>query len=184
MEAVGSTPFWNISRDIKIKYTQKQRHKSWKTRPYVRNMATLQICTQKVLTVMSLQIVQTTRWDSREIQSSCNTFQPSVSLHNFHKVFMVYLHTFHAPRASGGRSQWPRGLKHELSSPAQTLGSWFRIPHKAWMSVCISTVFVMSCVEVAALRRADPPSKVSYRLCKKDQETEKAAKIQRRAVEP
>jgi hypothetical protein len=24
-------------------------------------------------------------------------------------------------------SQWPRGLRHELSSPAQTLGSWVRI---------------------------------------------------------
>jgi hypothetical protein len=25
-------------------------------------------------------------------------------------------------------AQWPRGLRHELSSPAQTLGSWVRIP--------------------------------------------------------
>jgi hypothetical protein len=30
-----------------------------------------------------------------------------------------------------GRSQWPRGLRHELSSPAQTLGEWFRIPLEA-----------------------------------------------------
>jgi hypothetical protein len=28
-------------------------------------------------------------------------------------------------------------------------------------------VFVLSCVQVAALRGADPPSKESYRLCKK-----------------
>jgi hypothetical protein len=27
-----------------------------------------------------------------------------------------------------GRSQWARGLGHELSSPARTLGSWVRIP--------------------------------------------------------
>jgi hypothetical protein len=26
------------------------------------------------------------------------------------------------------RSQWPRGLSHELSSPAPTLRSWVRIP--------------------------------------------------------
>jgi hypothetical protein len=26
------------------------------------------------------------------------------------------------------RSQWPRNLRHEHSSPAQTLGSWVRIP--------------------------------------------------------
>jgi hypothetical protein len=33
------------------------------------------------------------------------------------------------------RSQWPRGLRHELSSLARTLGSWVRIPLKARMSV-------------------------------------------------
>jgi hypothetical protein len=33
------------------------------------------------------------------------------------------------------------------------------------MSVCVYTVFLLSCVQVAALRRADPPSKESYRLC-------------------
>jgi hypothetical protein len=43
-------------------------------------------------------------------------------------------------------------------------------------------MFVLSCVQVAALRRADPPSKESYRLYI-DQETEKAAKSQQRAVE-
>jgi hypothetical protein len=60
----------------------------------------------------------------------------------------------------------PRGLGHELSSPAQTLGSWVRIPLVTWMFVCVYSVFVMSCVQVAALRRADPPSKESYRLRK------------------
>jgi hypothetical protein len=34
-------------------------------------------------------------------------------------------------------SQWPRGRRHELYSPARTLGSWVRIPHEVWMSVCI-----------------------------------------------
>jgi hypothetical protein len=38
------------------------------------------------------------------------------------------------------RSQWPHSLRHELSSPAQTLGSWVRIPLKAWMSVCVYSV--------------------------------------------
>jgi hypothetical protein len=56
-------------------------------------------------------------------------------------------------------------------------------PTWGWMSVCVYSVFVLSCVQVAALRRADPPSKESYCLCK-DQETEKAAKDQQRAVEP
>jgi hypothetical protein len=51
------------------------------------------------------------------------------------------------------------------------------------MSACVYSVFVLSCVQVAALRRDDPPSKQSYRLFKKDQGTEKAAKAQQRALE-
>jgi hypothetical protein len=41
------------------------------------------------------------------------------------------------------RSQWPRGLGHELSSPAPTLRPWVRIPLEAWMfvySVCVYSV--------------------------------------------
>jgi hypothetical protein len=57
--------------------------------------------------------------------------------------------------------------RNELSSLAWTLGSWVRIPIEAWMSVCVYSVFMLSCVQVAALRRADPPSKESYRLCKR-----------------
>jgi hypothetical protein len=44
------------------------------------------------------------------------------------------------------RSQWPRGLRHEPSSLAGTLGSWVRIPLKAWMSVGVYSVFVLFCV--------------------------------------
>jgi hypothetical protein len=33
------------------------------------------------------------------------------------------------------------------------------------MSMCVYTVFLLFCVQVEALRRADPPSKESYRLC-------------------
>jgi hypothetical protein len=46
------------------------------------------------------------------------------------------------------------------------------------MDVCV-------CVySVAALRRADHSSKESYRLCKKDYETEEEARAQQRAVMP
>jgi hypothetical protein len=41
------------------------------------------------------------------------------------------------------RSQWPRGLRHEPSSLARTLGSWVRIPLEVWMSVCVYSVFVL-----------------------------------------
>jgi hypothetical protein len=40
------------------------------------------------------------------------------------------------------RSQCTRGLKYELSSPAQTLESWVWIPLEAWMSLYIHSVFV------------------------------------------
>jgi hypothetical protein len=37
-----------------------------------------------------------------------------------------------------GLSQWPRVLRHELSSLARTMKSWVRIPIKAWMfGVCM-----------------------------------------------
>jgi hypothetical protein len=52
------------------------------------------------------------------------------------------------------------------------------------MSVCVYSVFVLSCVQVAALRRADHSSKESYRLCKKYYGTKEEARAQKRAVEP
>jgi hypothetical protein len=54
-----------------------------------------------------------------------------------------------------------------VSSPAQKLRSWVHIPIEAWAFVCVYSVFVLFCVQVAALRRADTLSKVSYRLCKR-----------------
>jgi hypothetical protein len=45
-----------------------------------------------------------------------------------------------------GRSRWLRGLRHELSSLARTLGSWVRIPFKGMdVCVCVYSVFVLSC---------------------------------------
>jgi hypothetical protein len=58
---------------------------------------------------------------------------------------------FPAMMVPSGRSQWPRGIRHELSTLAQTLGSWVRMPFKASMSVCVYSVFVLFCVQVTAL---------------------------------
>jgi hypothetical protein len=64
---------------------------------------------------------------------------------------------------STGRSQWLRGPKREMISPAQTLGLWVRIPLEARTSVRVSSV--LSCpMQVASFRRTDPPSKESYQL--------------------
>jgi hypothetical protein len=62
-------------------------------------------------------------------------------------------------------SQYPRGLCHEFSSLAGTLGSWVRIPLKAWIFVRVHSVFVLFRVQLAALQWADPSSKEFYRLC-------------------
>jgi hypothetical protein len=43
------------------------------------------------------------------------------------------------------RSQWPRGLKHELWN-FRTLGSWVRTPIKTWIFVYVYSMFVLSCV--------------------------------------
>jgi hypothetical protein len=40
------------------------------------------------------------------------------------------------------RSQWPHGLSHQMSLIVRTLGSWVRIPLKAWMSVSAFILFV------------------------------------------
>jgi hypothetical protein len=45
------------------------------------------------------------------------------------------------------RSQRPRGIRHELFSLVRTLGSWVQNPLKAWMFVCVYSVFVLSCVD-------------------------------------
>jgi hypothetical protein len=66
--------------------------------------------------------------------NSCSFDSPSPS--NSATVFCFSFHLM----------QWPRCLRHEMSSPAPTLGSWVRIPLKAWMSVCFPSVFVLSCV--------------------------------------
>jgi hypothetical protein len=53
-----------------------------------------------------------------------------------------------------------------MSSPAQALGSWVRIPLETWMSVYLCCVCVVV-VQAAALRGTDPPFKESYRLSTK-----------------
>jgi hypothetical protein len=69
------------------------------------------------------------RWESIFIRSDRN---------------LVYFIRFKLGKSKTGRSQWPRSLRHEISLPTQTLGSWFRIPFEAWMSVCIYSVFVLT----------------------------------------
>jgi hypothetical protein len=60
-----------------------------------------------------------------------------------------------------GRSQWPRSLRHEMSSP-ENIGNEVSNPTRG-MNICVYSVFVLFCAgRVVALRRADRPSKESY----------------------
>jgi hypothetical protein len=125
-----------------------------------------------------------TRWHQKcyhSLISSSISLVPSVHASTFFPTdFMI----FHVGIINIGRSQWPRGRKHELSSARSNTGIVGSNPTSGMDAcVCVYYVFVLSCVQVAALRRADPPSKESI-YCVKDQETERAAKAQQRAVEP
>jgi hypothetical protein len=44
-------------------------------------------------------------------------------------------------------SQWPRGLRYDTSLLFTTLGSWTRIALQTWMSVHVSSVFAVLCVD-------------------------------------
>jgi hypothetical protein len=63
------------------------------------------------------------------------------------RVLVIFgIQEFICQRPVSGRSQWPRGIRHALSSLARKLGSWVRNPLKTWMSVCVYSVFVLFCV--------------------------------------
>jgi hypothetical protein len=64
------------------------------------------------------------------------SFDTSADLRLLYWTNLMFVSSVH-------RSQWPRGLGHELSSLARTLGSRVRIPLEAWMSVCVYSVFVL-----------------------------------------
>jgi hypothetical protein len=72
------------------------------------------------------------------------------------------------------RSQWPRGLRHEQSSLAWTLGSWVWIPLKEWMSALCAFILCLCC-SVCSYRPCNGliPRPRSPAACVKDQDTEK-----------
>jgi hypothetical protein len=85
------------------------------------------------------------------------------------KIFIVRTHEclFSSDYRRVGRSD-------ELSSPAETPSSWVRIPLAAWMSVCVYSMFVQSCVQVVAYDGLIPYPE-NHTDCVYDQETAKAS---------
>jgi hypothetical protein len=60
-------------------------------------------------------------------------------------MFLYTLYPLHTP-ISMFLSQLPRGLRHELSSPTQTLGLWVPAPLEAWLCGCVYSVFMLYCL--------------------------------------
>jgi hypothetical protein len=52
---------------------------------------------------------------------------------------------FYAANVGAGRSRWPRGLRHEPSSPAQTLVRWVRTPLEAWIYMRLFCICAVLC---------------------------------------
>jgi hypothetical protein len=64
------------------------------------------------------------------------------------------------------RSQWPRGLRHEPSSPTRTLGSWVPIPIESLMSACVFSVCVVLCVGSGLSSGWSPVQGVLLTVCR------------------
>jgi hypothetical protein len=64
-----------------------------------------------------------------------------------YQVYKIYF-----PCCLTCRPQWPRRLRHELSSLARALGLWVRIPFKAWIFVCVYSAFVLYVAALGAPR--------------------------------
>jgi hypothetical protein len=101
-----------------------------------------------------------------KIEASLNTKVLMHSSYNLHlnnqtmlQFWKQHINILYITRC---QSQWPLSLRHEMSSPTQTLGSSVWIPLKAWMSLHLFCV----CMWVVALHQADRPSKESYQLSK------------------
>jgi hypothetical protein len=60
-----------------------------------------------------------------------------------HRYLLGYMFTV---RRNIRREQWPHDIRHKISSLAQTLRSWIRIPIETWMCVHVSAVLTLSCV--------------------------------------
>jgi hypothetical protein len=88
----------------------------------------------------------TTRWGTVLVSGCATCF----SIQNL-RILHMKVHLW--------RSQWPRGLRQEVSSPAQALGSRVRIPLNSRMSD-----FIVCLCCLAFCDRADPSSKQFYQL--------------------
>jgi hypothetical protein len=82
-------------------------------------------------------IITIRHWKGAKVKSSCIHLTNNEASSNSQFILII------------GQSQWSRCIRHKLTSLARTLGSWFRIPLKAWMfGVCMGLfcVYVVLCL--------------------------------------
>jgi hypothetical protein len=100
------------------------------------------------------------QWYSRCYLSHSNIWNTIVKLFLKHSVYRELLKRIEICWAVPTKSRWsnsvlipigsqcrpqrPSGLRRERFSPPKTLGSWGRIALKAWISLYVYSVFVMS----------------------------------------
>jgi hypothetical protein len=92
----------------------------------------------------------------------------------------LYVKEIYNPDVQTCRSQWSSGLRHELSSPTQTLRSWTRIPLEERMSVYVYYISVLLC----AFRRTDPPDQGVLPTMCRTENRKIATKVQQWAAQP
>jgi hypothetical protein len=81
------------------------------------------------------------------IISSCNGFHDSCTFLGTGTSRLRFpCKTLLTDSTFSGPLQLPRGLRHEMSSSAETLGSWVLMQFEACMSVRVPPVFALSCV--------------------------------------
>jgi hypothetical protein len=82
-------------------------------------------------------------WRGPEVTYHVSRYDDSSNDTTFTPTSTKYGHLLFIVVKDSGR---PRGLSLEMSSAAQTLESWVRTPLEAWLSTCVYSVFVSSCV--------------------------------------
>jgi hypothetical protein len=134
----------------KIKHEWNRESNPWEQRQYTQ---------RKQVKFFNVCKVMTVRFSSTALSLSLNQPKPISNCFRFYTVHMsqwnaglvcrrVFLRQWSnlsfEKLIVGRWSQWPRGLRHEMSLPTRTLGSWDRTPFKAWMFVFILCLCVDS----------------------------------------
>jgi hypothetical protein len=99
-------------------------------------------------------------------------------------TLILYTHVYiHTHTYIYYRSQWPRFLRHELPSPAQTLRSWVAIRLETWISMCVYSVLAVLSVG-RGLSTYVPTFQGVLPTVYKIKEIRKRPRLQRRTAEP